>query len=164
MFIFWLVTVYPNNSNCACLWVTVFHHVLMVLYLNVFDRSRLLSYLYTCIVTLECSSPMRLYALVTVALFVLFKCIVSSMHICLYICMGVETLAVLFKCIESSMHRRLCICMGVWDTCRFIQASRVVSGPSACFIQAFKLVSEPLACCFDQALKVVLTLVVLFKQ
>ena len=63
--------------------------------------------------TLECSSPMRLYALVTVALFVLFKCLVSSMHICLYICMGVETLDVLFKCIESSMHRRLCICMGV---------------------------------------------------
>jgi hypothetical protein len=31
-------------------------------------------------------------------------------------------------------------------------------------VQALKVVSEPLACCFVQALKVVLMLVVLFKQ
>ena len=55
----------------------------MVVYLNVFDRSRLLFYLYTCIVMLEYFSPMRLYALVTVALVVLFKCIEPSMHKCL---------------------------------------------------------------------------------
>jgi hypothetical protein len=31
-------------------------------------------------------------------LVVLFKCLESSMHKRLYICMGVETLVVLFKC------------------------------------------------------------------
>jgi hypothetical protein len=44
-------------------------------------------------------------------LVVLFKCLESSMHKLLYICMEVETLVVLFKCLESSMHECLCICM-----------------------------------------------------
>jgi hypothetical protein len=37
-------------------------------------------------------------------LVVLFKCLESSMHKLLCICMEVETLVVLFKCLESSMH------------------------------------------------------------
>jgi hypothetical protein len=46
-------------------------------------------------------------ACVGIEIFVLFKCLVSSMHKLLNICMGAETLAVLFKCLESSMHKFL---------------------------------------------------------
>ena len=53
--------------------------------------------------------PMRLYALVTVALVVLSKCLRSSVHKRLYICLVVETLVVLFKCLEPSVH--MCLCM-----------------------------------------------------
>ena len=47
------------------------------------------------------------HALRTVTFAVLSKCLESSMHKRLYICMGFETLAVLFKRLESSVDLRL---------------------------------------------------------